>query len=83
MREVARIKSPELFLGVVRILKVKFLGKDGEARDFSELFEDVMKAYAAAKPKFKRELLTILRDANGFQGGVEDGNSTEDTETQS
>ena len=79
MREIGRIKSPELFLGIVRILKVQFFEKDGEPRPFEDLFADVMANYAAAPPKRKRELLGILRDANSIKGDLEDGNTTTDS----
>lgn len=68
MREVAKIRDPELFLGVCRILKVELLekkkGEEEVARDFSLLFEDCMAQYAAAPRKRRRELLRILQQAN-------------------
>lgn len=67
MREIANIKDPELFLGVLRILKVELMEKTDEKdepRDFTALFEDCMANYAAAPRKRRRELLRILCDAN-------------------
>lgn len=67
--ELGRIKSPEVFLGVVRILKVQLV-KDDKPRDFSELCADVINSYELAPRKRKRELLKILREANASQGGI-------------
>ena len=35
MREVGRIKEPEVFVGVARVLGVKLIGEDKENRDFA------------------------------------------------
>lgn len=60
---ISKIKSPELFLGVVRILKVEFMNGE-EPRDFSELYEDTMKAFDASSRKRKKEIIKILQEAN-------------------
>ena len=74
MREIAKIKEPEVFLGVARVLKVKLVEdkKDEEgkfvARDFTEIFSDVMKNFDCAPRKRKKELFNILREANQTKG---------------
>lgn len=67
IQELGRIKSPEVFLGVARILKVQLV--EGEnPRDFGELCADVIDSYELAPRKRKRELLKILREANNTVG---------------
>lgn len=74
MREIAKIKEPEVFIGVARVLGVKLVEdeKDEEekfvARDFTEIFSDVMKNFDGAPRKRKRELFKILREANQVKG---------------
>lgn len=67
--ELGRIKNPEVFLGVARILKVQLV-QDENPRDFGELCADVIESYQNSNRKRKRELLKILREANNAQGGV-------------
>lgn len=69
IHELGRIKDPEVFLGVARILKVQLV-KDDKPRDFGELCADVINFYELAPRKRKRELLKILREANTSQGGA-------------
>lgn len=64
LEEIGRIKRPEIFLGVVRILKVPFLKEGGEAKDFVELLEEVMERYEQEGRQRRRELYQILREAN-------------------
>lgn len=64
LEEIGRIKRPEIFLGVVRILKVPFLKEDGEAKDFVELLEEVMERFEKESRQRRRELYQILREAN-------------------
>ena len=67
--ELGRIKNPEIFLGVARILKVQLV--EGEnPRDFEDLCKDVIEGFENSNRKRKRELLKILREANNAQGGV-------------
>jgi hypothetical protein len=85
MREIANIKDPEFFFGVLKILKVELMEKkEGEEeetpRDFVALFEDCMAHYAAAPRKRRRELLRILRDANKEAAHYAD--RTENTEAK-
>ena len=42
--ELGRIKNPEIFLGVARILKVRLI-EDGEPRDFGDLCADVIESF--------------------------------------
>ena len=67
--ELGRIKNPEIFLGVARILKVRLI-EDGEPRDFGDLCADVIESFEQTNRKRKRELLKILRDANNAPGGI-------------
>ena len=62
--EISKIKNPEIFIGVVKILNVDLLTQDKEAKDFADLLEETLKAYEAAPRKLRRELLSILRKAN-------------------
>lgn len=84
LKEIGQIKAPEIFLGVARILKVPLLSEDKEARDFIDLFADIMEKYHAAPRKRRKELLQILRDANRAADPIKsaevdaaDGNRTE------
>lgn len=61
--EISNIKTPEIFLGVARILKVQLVTVQG-ARQFEDIYADVLEAFECAPRKRKRELLKILRDAN-------------------
>ena len=68
--EVSKIKEPEVFLGVARILKVKLVSeeKDEEgrfiSRDFSDIFADLIDSYSKSERHRKRELLKIIEKAN-------------------
>lgn len=92
MEEISRIKSPEIFFGVTRLLKVHLFeekveedveggqGKNSkEPRDFVDIFADVMSAYDARDRKFKRELLKILHKANTAQELIIDADNTKNT----
>ena len=68
--EIGRIKNPEVFLGVARILKVRLLDDDKNPRDFGDLCADVIESFEQSNRKRKRELLKILRDANNAPGGI-------------
>ena len=81
MTELAKIKEPEVFLGVARVLKVRIVDEvpvegDSEkkfnlvAREASDLIIDVVDAYDKAGRDRKRELLKILRAANAARGEV-------------
>jgi len=64
MRELAKTTSPEVFLGVARILKVPLLDENKDPRDFALIWSDTIDAYTAAGRKRRRELFKILKDAN-------------------
>ena len=69
IEEISRIRDPEVFLGVARILRVPLVQKKAdkeeyEARDFSDILGEVMTAYDAADRTRRRELLCILKKAN-------------------
>jgi hypothetical protein len=81
MTELAKIKEPEVFLGVARVLKVRIVDEvpiEGDpekkfnlvAREASELIVDVVDAYDKAGRDRKKELLKILRAANQARGEV-------------
>ena len=70
METLTKLKEPELFLGVARILGVRFLDPtkvctDGKmvVRPAEDLIEDVVVNYELANRKRKRELDRILKDA--------------------
>lgn len=85
--EVSKIKDPEVFIGVARVLRVKLIedqkGEDGKfiPRDFIDLYSDTMDAFARSERKFKRELLKIVEKANKEKNGKEvvNANRTENS----
>lgn len=82
MREISRIKSPEIFLGVAKVLGVGFLEEEKDEngkfipKDFVDIFEELMKKYSSAPRRIKKELLDLLEKAN--RSG-DNGNSSKDT----
>lgn len=62
--ELARIYEPEVFLGVARILKVELV-EDDKPRTFYDIWSDVIDKFNESPRKRKRELLRIVRQANG------------------
>lgn len=85
IEELGKIKSPEIFFGVVRLLKVKMVkeGADGqfELKDFYELCAEAIETYAEQDKKRKKELLNILQKANEADAEeVANANNTEYTE---
>lgn len=70
IEEVSKIKEPEIFLGVARILKVRLVedefGEDGrpQSRCFEDICADVITNFAQSERQRKRELLKILQKAN-------------------
>ena len=83
MYEIGRIKEPEIFIGVARVLKVKLVEEEVDdegrhvSRDFTDIFADVMSNYAECDRPRKKELLKILRKAN--EGGEENADRTENS----
>lgn len=82
MREISRIKSPEIFLGVAKVLGVGLLEEEKDEngkfipKDFVDIFEELMKKYSGAPRRIKKELLDLLEKAN--RSG-DNGNSSKDT----
>lgn len=67
IQEISRIKDPEIFLGVARILHVPLVEQKDDkyvARNFYAMCHDIIVAYDAADRTRRRELLTILKQAN-------------------
>lgn len=60
--EVARIKEPEIFLGVARILGIKF--QKDETPDFWVLLGLMLDSFEKQSKKRRKELVQILGDAN-------------------
>jgi len=86
LEETSKIKEPEVFIGVARILKVPLLkeekDEDGKfpPREFIDLYIDVLSSYETSSRKRKRELLKILREANKKEGKVKNADRTENPE---
>ena len=77
--ELCKIREPEVFAGVARILKVPLVNEKGEARDFNDVLGDTIEYYVKEKKKRKKELLLILKDANKCEEEVFNGNNTKDS----
>ena len=60
--EVARIKEPEIFLGVARILGIKF--QKDETSDFWVLLDLMLDSFEKQSKRRRKELVQILGDAN-------------------
>lgn len=86
MKEVGRIKDPVLFLGLARTLNVKLYTEEKDEngklipKDFSVLFEEMMKSFDRAGRKLKKDLLRMLRAANDDKEHI-NATRTENTET--
>lgn len=87
MKEISRIKTPEIFIGVARILKVRLVEDPTDSdsksteRDFVDIFRDVMDNYHKSTRARKRELYKILKKANTAPQEELNADRTEDTET--
>lgn len=85
--EISKIKDPEVFIGIARILRVKLMSeqKDEEGRfvprDFTDLYSDTLMAFAQSERKRKRELLKIIEKANKEKDekGAINANRTKDS----
>ena len=66
IKEIANIKSPEVFLGVARILKVQLMEDKDTPYDFVKIFSDTIEAFDKATCARKKELLKILVKANQY-----------------
>ena len=75
--EISKIKGPEIFLGVARVLKVKVVDEKNEPLSFETLFREVLKSYEAQSHTRQKELLSILKAANAAApiGGINGNNS--------
>ena len=84
IKEIANIKSPEVFLGVARILKVQLMEDKETPYDFVKIFSDTVEAFDKAGRARKKELLKILIQANQYKECDINGNSSQNsTETVS
>lgn len=82
IKEIANIKSPEVFLGVARILKVQLMEDKETPCDFVKIFSDTVEAFDKADRARKKELLKILVRANQYKECDVNGDSSKDpTET--
>ena len=82
IKEIANIKSPEVFLGVARILKVQLMEDKETPYDFVKIFSDTIEAFDKADRARKKELLKILVRANQCRECDVNGNSSQNsTET--
>ena len=82
IKEIANIKSPEVFLGVARILKVQLMEDKETPYDFVKIFSDTVEAFDKAGCARKKELLKILIQANQYKERDVNGNSSQNsTET--
>ena len=59
IKEIANIKSPEVFLGVARILKVQLMEDKDTPYDFVKIFSDTVEAFDKADRARKKELLKM------------------------
>lgn len=63
MRALIKLE-PQEFIGVCRIFKVRLLEEDKKtARDFIDIFSDLMENYSKANRERKREALKIVKEA--------------------
>lgn len=67
IKEIANIKSPEVFLGVARILKVQLMEDKETPYDFVKIFSNTVEAFDKADRARKKELLKILVQANQYK----------------
>ena len=79
IKEIANIKSPEVFLGVARILKVQLMEDKETPYDFVKIFSDTVEAFDKASRARKRELLKILIQANRYKESDVNGNSSQNS----
>ena len=79
VKEILKIKEPELFVGVARILKVPLFNiEEKKEREFSDVFADCIDVFEKENRKRQKELLSILKDANRCKEKV-DGCCTENS----
>ena len=78
IKEIAKIKSPEVFLGVARILKVQLMEDKETPYDFVKIFSDTVEAFDKADRARKKELLKILIQANRYRECDVNGDNSKD-----
>lgn len=84
IKEIAKIKSPEVFLGIARVLKVQLMEDKETPYEFTKIFSDTVEAFDKADRARKKELLKILVQANQCKECEVNGNSSKNpTETVS
>ena len=84
IKEIAKIKSPEVFLGIARVLKVRLMEDKETPYEFTKIFSDTVEAFDKADRARKKELLKILVQANQCKECEVNGNSSKNpTETVS
>lgn len=84
IKEIAKIKSPEVFLGVARVLKVQLMEDKETPYEFTKIFSDTVEVFDKAGRARKKELLKILVQANQCKECEVNGNSSKNsTETVS
>ena len=79
IKEIANIKSPEVFLGVARILKVQLMEDKETPYDFVKIFSNTVEAFDKADRARKKELLKILIRANQYKECDVNGNSSQNS----
>lgn len=84
IKEIAKIKPPEVFLGIARVLKVRLMEDKETPYEFTKIFSDTVEAFDKADRARKKELLKILVQANQCKECEVNGNSSKNpTETVS
>lgn len=79
IKEIAKIKSPEVFLGVARVLKVQLMEDKETPYEFTKIFSDTVEAFDKAGRARKKELLKILVQANQYKECEANGNSSKNS----
>ena len=72
--------QPEEFIGVARMANVKLVDEQGAARDFTQIWADLIDAIHQMNRRKRKNLLKLLRAANEGRelGGGNDAASSED-----
>lgn len=79
IKEIVKIKSPEVFLGVARVLKVQLMEDKETPYEFTKIFSDTVEAFDKADRARKKELLKILVQANQCRECEVNGNSSKNS----
>ena len=72
--------QPEEFIGVARMVNVKLVDEQGAARDFTQIWADLIDAIHGMNRRKRKNLLKLLRAANEGRelGGGNDAAGSED-----